>query len=532
LSLAVTLATLQAPAANSLLTVPTAASEIQILEPVDHEKPLNVFIKPIEKEEKTFWSLLFPKPEASHDHKLSMFSIVINIIADLAPHGMLPLAFGLTAGGTVGIVPSIAVLVAFGIFSAYTMTTYAKLAEETNSHAMSEIWGKIIKDGKQTKWTIDAMLMALCFGCCVFYSAFIGDIFATLAHSITGSVQGKTDMISLFLTNHKAVATMRSVVLSLLHVLVVVPLCLMEDLSGLEVSSKLGVLGILYTVAFVVQRVSDSTYSLDHYSAAHNLLDSMPASKQPRFEEKLTMYGMTAPGMLELINIVMVAYLAHYNAIPYYNELKDATPAKFTQAMALGFTVVFLIFAAMMFGGYLLFGDTAQPLILNNFHSSLDKGAFWARVSIGFAIIFAYPLMWNAFRTSLYTLFPSLFNDKKIDTLTGNKIESELSNKAKRARQLSTISIVAVITAIAIQCSEEDVSIVLGFIGSILGTSLAFILPSYLAMANMKIRKGKGLTNKGADVLLAHLGVLIGVVFGVLGTKQTLGAMNSLSHHR
>lgn len=162
LSLAVTLATLQAPAANSLLTVPTAASEIQILEPVDHEKPLNVFIKPIEKEEKTFWSLLFPKPEASHDHKLSMFSIVINIIADLAPHGyvssksnlspllfdvsstntliivtssplsMLPLAFGLTAGGTVGIVPSIAVLVAFGIFSAYTMTTYAKLAEETN----------------------------------------------------------------------------------------------------------------------------------------------------------------------------------------------------------------------------------------------------------------------------------------------------------------------------------------------------------------------------------------------------------------
>lgn len=416
----VTVSALEAPAASKLLKVPTAASEIQVLEPVDHEKPLNVFIKPIEKEERTLffsrtlWSLFFSKPEASHDHKLSMMSIVINIIADLAPHGMLPLAFGLAAGGTVGIVPSIAVLVAFGLFSAYTMTTYAKLAEETNSHAMSEIWGKIIEDGKRTKWTIDAMLMALCFGCCVFYSAFIGDIFTTLTHSITTSVEGRTNFFASFLTTHKAMVTMRSVVLSVLHVMVVVPLCLMEDLSGLEVSSKLGVLGILYTVFFVLQRVSDKTYSLDHKMSPHNLLEFMPASKQPVFKDPLSLYSMSVPGMLELINIVMVAYLAHYNAIPYYNELKEATPQKFTQAMTIGFTVVFLIFTAMMFGGYLLFGNTAQPLILNNFHSSMDNGAFWARISIGFAIIFAYPLMWNAFRTSLYTLFPAQFNGKKV----------------------------------------------------------------------------------------------------------------------
>jgi hypothetical protein len=39
-----------------------------------------------------------------------------------------------------------------------------------------------------------------------------------------------------------------------------------------------------------------------------------------------------------------------------------------------------------------------------------------------------------------------------------------------------------------------------------------------------------GLKNKGSDVLLAHLGVLVGVVFGILGTKQTLRAMNSPHH--
>ena len=38
-------------------------------------------------------------------HKGSLLPVIINVVADLAPHGMLPLAFGLSEGGLVGIVP-------------------------------------------------------------------------------------------------------------------------------------------------------------------------------------------------------------------------------------------------------------------------------------------------------------------------------------------------------------------------------------------------------------------------------------------
>ena len=40
-------------------------------------------------------------------HGDSLMPVIINIVADLAPHGMLPLAFGLNEGGLVGIVPAL-----------------------------------------------------------------------------------------------------------------------------------------------------------------------------------------------------------------------------------------------------------------------------------------------------------------------------------------------------------------------------------------------------------------------------------------
>ena len=54
-------------------------------------------------------------------------------------------------------------------------------------------------------------------------------------------------------------------------------------------------------------------------------------------------------------------------------------------------------------------------------------------------------------------------------------------------------------------------SFVLGIVGSILGCGVAYVLPGYLNMKQMKIRKKKGLKNEGKDVLLSHVAVLVGL---------------------
>ena len=47
----------------------------------------------------------------------------------------------------------------------------------------------------------------------------------------------------------------------------------------------------------------------------------------------------------------------------------------------------------------------------------------------------------------------------------------------------------------------------------------------------MKLRKANGLGNKGIDVLINHLLVAFGVIFGVLGVIITLTTSSGHHHH-
>ena len=78
-------------------------------------------------------------------------------------------------------------------------------------------------------------------------------------------------------------------------------------------------------------------------------------------------------------------------------------------------------------------------------------------------------------------------------------------------------AVLVVITAIAINCGEEDVSTVLGIVGSILGCSVAYVIPGSLALIHQRARKRNGLKNSGKEVLYNHLLVVVGAVFGLFG---------------
>ena len=238
---------------------------------------------------------------AAHSHKMPIHTLVINIVADLCPHGMMPLAFAVAQGPT-GIVPAVALVGVFGFLSAYTMTVFAKLADQTQSNSISDLWGKLLSE--KTRWMADAAVFSLCFGCCVFYSAFAGDIFGALTSAVglTGTL-GK-----------------RWTALGTVSLLCLLPLCLLEDISSLQFSSLLGATGILYTVLFNIIRFVDGSY-VPKTGAMAVLLSSKMQPKWP--SPKFTMWSVNK-GTLTLVNMLCVAFLAHYNAINYYKELGTA----------------------------------------------------------------------------------------------------------------------------------------------------------------------------------------------------------------
>jgi hypothetical protein len=102
---------------------------------------------------------------------------------------------------------------------------------------------------------------------------------------------------------------------------------------------------------------------------------------------------------------------------------------------------------------------------------------------------------------------------------------------SKEVKSLSTVAVLVAITAIAVQCGEEDVSIVLGFVGSVLGCFAAYVLPGVLKLSLMRMRKKAGLKNTVTDVVVNHGLIAIGVVFGALGVMVTVQNMGSGGHH-
>lgn len=452
--------------------------------------------------------------------KMSITSLVVNIVADLCPHGMMPLAFGLAHGGTTGWITATLLLVLFGGMSTYTMISYAEMASVTNAKSIGDLWKILINERSQ--WVVDGSIFALCLGCCVFYSAFIGDIFTSLVSAL--GVRGyfaERWVVLLFITS-----------------LVLLPLCGLEDMSALQFSSSIGAAGILYTVAFHVIRLLDHTYQ-----DGSNMLSFLPPKMQPSWPDPKLQPWKVSSGTLVLMNMLCVAFLAHYNSINYAEELDNPTAARYRTAVSAGFGVSMLVFLTMMMAGYHLFGTTAQPLVLNNFPLTADKLAIVARAATGVAITFGYPLMFSGLKSSLFSL---------IDTFSASKTTENMKTQQKRPRwnPLSTPASVhsspvdvkektaverlsptikylaiqvtsAVIMGIAMKCSEEDVSVVLGIVGSVLGCFVAYILPGLLKIALQRQRTQFGLQNSAVDVLMNHAIVALGVLFGGLGVWVT-----------
>lgn len=63
---------------------------------------------------------------------------------------MLPVAFGMAAGGGTGLVVAPALVAAFGIVSAYTMVSIGRACQRTKRWSFSGIWTDLV--GKETAW--------------------------------------------------------------------------------------------------------------------------------------------------------------------------------------------------------------------------------------------------------------------------------------------------------------------------------------------------------------------------------------------
>ncbi|CAJ1455223.1 unnamed protein product, partial [Effrenium voratum] len=312
------------------------------------------------------------------------------------------------------------------------------------------------------------------------------------------------DCISLMLSplHLPALIAHRDAVIMIITVTVLYPLCSLKSLAPLAKFSLLGVLSNFFICSFIALRCIDGSYA-----KGGSLFHAAPLA--PQFVASGSAFSqLFHPGISVLLSILATAYLAHYNAPLFYEQLApDPKTGKKEQRFVLvsiiGFCVAGLIFSLVMAGGFLTFGKHSMGLILNNY-AATDHLALFARGAIVMSLVTAYPLVFLSLR-------------KQVLELAEDKAE-ELAEKPR----LMTICLLAGITAIALRL--RNLGVVAALAGASFGSFLVYVAPPLMVLGAQ--HRGLAEKPKGVLGLLARATQLflvpLGLGLGSIGVHQCL----------
>jgi len=109
------------------------------------------------------------------------------------------------------------------------------------------------------------------------------------------------------------------------------------------------------------------------------------------------------PYSLVLVSVISTAYIAHYNAPKFYDELKDATPKRFDIVVMFAFGISGIVMSIIGCVGFMTFGDASSGFILDNY-STNDVLASLSRIGVSLSVTFSYPLPFSGGRDGIMDL--------------------------------------------------------------------------------------------------------------------------------
>jgi len=178
--------------------------------------------------------VLMAAGKAQPSGSASVPSTVANLAKNIVGSGVLALAAGVGAfsGARVAIVPALVLLFTMCGLSAYTFSTIARVSNEVGAVSYRDAWSKIF--GERSAAFPNAAIVFKTFVGCLAYAIILGDSAASMA-----SLAGAAGSLSS-----------PNVWIGIISTVILLPLCLLRDLSSLSIGSIIGTLGTSYTVSF------------------------------------------------------------------------------------------------------------------------------------------------------------------------------------------------------------------------------------------------------------------------------------------
>lgn len=336
------------------------------------------------------------KPQAQAEgeaaKKMTPVQMLFNMVQNIVGEGMLSLPAGI-AGGT-GLLAGSLIAFFFCALMGYTFAIMGRTCYATGEKTHKDCAAKV--SGPGLAQTMAVVLMLKTVFTCLTYAIVIGESFSRIMEffgvsGIMGTSQGTLLTICVF---------------------ILIPLCLQRDLSALSYTSMIGCFGQVWVVLSMHIRYHDGSYR-----PGGQFYDVISEVDKPDFTGGGVMYWKTSAATFVLLGSLATAFIAHYNAPKFYAQLEDATPEKFTKVVMGAFGFAMIIYFWIMSVGYLTFGKASEGLILNNY-SEKDSMITTARIAMGFAVTFGFPLGFTGLRDATMSVF-DMAQDKFVPVTLG-----------------------------------------------------------------------------------------------------------------
>ena len=250
-----------------------------------------------------------------------------------------------------------------GAISAYTFSLIGRVCSLTGATSYRDAWSKSV--GEETSW-IPAVA-------CTFKT-----FFGVLAYSMI-LADTTTNLLST-----AGISVLRSQALLSVTGLVLLPLCWLKDLASLAPFSFVGIMGTVYTALAMTYRYLTKAYvGTSTVPAAFTVPDNLA----PVFGNRGAA-SVLSPSSLVLVAMLSTAYVVHFNAPKFYNELKNNTIPRFNTMVTASFGISIFLTVVVAVAGFLTFGQSSSGLILNNY-SNKDMLMSLSRIAVAMSIVFS-----------------------------------------------------------------------------------------------------------------------------------------------
>lgn len=396
---------------------------------------------------------------------------------------------------------SLVALIVFAVLSKYSFDLLLDLTKQV-SGARTSTYERLayLIYGNAGQITVIVAKGLYSFGCLVAYIVIVKDNFAIAMSHLLFNGENSTGAANI-LTNPYAVTIFFSTS-------VMLPLCMLRDVTPLEKFSALKITILLLIVVIVLY-----------------LFLTSETSTEPNFVHHWLVIG---PGVFESMGTFVFAFVAQHTIHLVYQSLKPSAQQDFSKTTTLGTILSTLISMAMGFFVYMTFWEKTSSAMFNLYPPSAAVDT--CRILLCMSMLLTYPFPFLTVRELIILLacanvkqdgdnrltFEATTEPLVLDNIVPRERNSWLipgsDRQLKRNYHVGLTVLIWLVTLI-LALGASSLGAVLNLTGAATGTVISFILP---AMFSFKVR---------GHTILGSLLFLLGGSVGLIGTYYSTVAL-------